>query len=124
MNATTTTTTDSTTATVVELQQALSLINMEDKLTMKVLADKINEIIVHLQSSTATTTRDRGPKSENDMTEDDARRIQLGDLKDISHKDAALQLGLSYGQIYSARKGFTFKNVYKEVRDAAKATTE
>jgi hypothetical protein len=125
MNATTTTSTDSTTATVVELQQALSLINLEDKLTMKILAEKINEIVVHLQSSTATTTtRDRGPKSENDMTEDDARRIQLGDLKDISHKDAALQLGLSYGQIYSARKGFTFKNVYKEVRDAAKATAE
>ena len=29
-------------------------------------------------------------------------------------KDAAKELGLSYGQIYSARKGFTFKAIYKE----------
>ena len=121
MTTTTTTTTESTIDTVAELQQELLAINMEDKLTLKLLAEKINEIVAHLQSSTTATTRDRGPKSEKDMSEDDARRIQLGDLKDVSHKDAALQLGLSYGQIYSARKGFTFKNVYKEVRDAAKA---
>lgn len=52
------------------------------------------------------------------MTEDDARRILLGDLAKVNHKEAAQTLGLSYGQIYSARKGFTFKSVYKEWRDA------
>ena len=46
--------------------------------------------------------------------EDDARRVILGDLKDFSHKNAASELGLSYGQVYSARKGFTFKEVNKE----------
>jgi hypothetical protein len=45
----------------------------------------------------------------------------LGDLKEDSHKEAAEKLGLSYGQIYSARKGFTFKPIYKEMMDAAKA---
>jgi hypothetical protein len=47
------------------------------------------------------------------MTEDEAKRIMLGDLKEVSHTKAAEMLGLSYGQIYSARKGFTFKGVYK-----------
>jgi hypothetical protein len=48
------------------------------------------------------------------MTEDDARKISVGIHKDLSHKEAAKKLGLSYGQIYSARFGFTFKKVYKE----------
>ena len=50
------------------------------------------------------------------MTEGDARRILLGDLKDATHTAAATELGLSYGQVYSARKGFTFKTVYQEWR--------
>lgn len=58
--------------------------------------------------------RDRGPASTREMTEDDARRIILGDLKDVSHKDAAAKLGLSYGQIYSARGGYTFKKLQDE----------
>jgi len=65
--------------------------------------------------------RDRGPDSTREMVEDDARRILIGDLKDHSHKEAAEILGLSYGQIYSARKGFTFKAIYKEWRDQAHA---
>lgn len=114
-----TTTTSATTATTTELVAELQLINLEDKLSLKMLAEKINEIITELQSFDSSKGKDRGPKSEKDMTEDDARRVQLGDLKDVSHKDAAIQLGLSYGQIYSARKGFTFKGVYKEVRNQA-----
>ena len=66
----------------------------------------------------STKARDRGPDSTREMTEDDARRILLGDMKDVAHKKAAEELGLSYGQIYSARKGFTFKGIYKEWRDA------
>lgn len=58
--------------------------------------------------------RDRGPESKRDMTIDDARRLILGDLKDISHKAAATQLGLSYGQVYSARGGYTFKKLQEE----------
>jgi hypothetical protein len=53
-----------------------------------------------------------------DMTDDHARRVLNGDLKDKSHKDAAAALGLSYGQVYSCRFGFTFKNVHKELADA------
>ena len=65
----------------------------------------------------ARPTRDRGPASERQMTDDDARLILLGDHAGLSHKAAAEALGLSYGQVYSARNGFTFKTVYKEFRD-------
>lgn len=76
---------------------------------------KINEIVDFINSQPA---RDRGPKSERTMTDDDARRVMVGDLKDKSHKECAELLQLSYGQIYSARKGFTFKPIYKEMIEA------
>lgn len=60
----------------------------------------------------------RSSKSEREMTSDDARRIMGGDLADKKHKEAAEALGLSYGQVYSARLGFTFKGVAKELKDA------
>jgi len=63
-----------------------------------------------------------GPKSERSMTDDDARRIlALGDLEAAGHKEAAEKLNLSYGQIYSCRKGFTFKHIHKEVEQKLKA---
>ena len=55
--------------------------------------------------------RDRGPRSERTMTDEDAYRVMFGDLKDHKHKEAAKVLGLSYGQVYSARGGYTFKHV-------------
>lgn len=96
-------------------------INLEDQLTMTSLAEKLNEVITKLNASSPQATRNRGPQSERTMTDDDARRIMLGDLKEASHKDAAGQLGLSYGQIYSARKGFTFKAAYQEMIKGNKA---
>lgn len=107
----------------------LAHLNLEEKLTLKHLGEKINELIVFANAlndradiaKSAPVSRNRGPASEKVMTEDDARRVMLGDLKDDSHKEAAEKLGLSYGQIYSARKGFTFKPVYKEMTSAAKS---
>lgn len=78
---------------------------------------KINELIDAYNTHNAP--RDRGPKSERTMTDDDARRVIMGDLKDVSHKAAAEALNLSYGQVYSARKGFTFKLIHKEAAAAA-----
>lgn len=78
----------------------------------------LNQIIDLLDQIPTRPSRDRGPDSTREMTEDDARSILLGELKDASHKDAAKQLGLSYGQIYSARKGFTFKAIYKEWKNS------
>ena len=109
------------TTQVAEVAAQIELINLEDKLTMKALAEKLNEVITKLNASSPQATRNRGPQSERTMTDEDARRIMLGDLKDASHKDAAEQLGLSYGQIYSARKGFTFKVIYQEMIKGTKA---
>lgn len=86
----------------------------EGKVSQAEIISKINEIIEVLNMLSAP--RDRGPKAERTMTDEDARRVIYGDLKDVSHKEAAKQLGLSYGQIYSARKGFTFKPIHKEAK--------
>ena len=72
------------------------------------------EMIEDLKSQ-GQGSRDRGPKSEGEMTEEHAVRVMLGDLREKSHKDAALELKLSYGQIYSARKGYTFKKIYQRL---------
>jgi hypothetical protein len=112
---------ENVTTQVAEITNEIQLINIEDKITLKLLAEKLNEVITKLNASSPQATRNRGPQSERTMTEDDARRIMLGDLKEASHKDAAEQLGLSYGQIYSARKGFTFKVIYQEMIKGEKA---
>lgn len=90
----------------------IELLNLEGKLSNREIAEKLNEVITALNNLSAP--RDRGPKAERTMTDDDARRVIYGDLKDVSHKAAAEALGLSYGQVYSARKGFTFKPIHKE----------
>lgn len=77
------------------------------------LLKKIEALKGTIKELEARPVRDRGPKSTRTMTEGDAKEILVGKLKDLSHKDAAVKLGLSYGQIYSARFGFTFKKVYK-----------
>lgn len=104
--------------TLQTIQGQIALIDLESKLNLKMLAEKINELVEAQNAVKPTAARNRGPESERVMTEDDARRILLGDLKDASHTVAATELGLSYGQIYSARKGFTFKPVYQEWRKA------
>lgn len=71
--------------------------------TINVLIERVNSIKV----------RDRGPKSERSMTDQDAFDVKFGELKDASHKDAAAKLGLSYGQVYSARGGYTFTHIDK-----------
>jgi hypothetical protein len=72
----------------------------------------------------ATSIRDRGPTSTRDMSEEDARAIMLGAHASASHRKAAEALGLSYGQVYSARNGYTFKGVYAEAQAAAKAAKQ
>jgi len=91
------------------------------KLTIKDLTEMITAMrsrIETLESSNfaliAKSDRDRGPVSTRKMTEDDARRLVLGDMTDLSHKEAANELGLSYAQVYSCRGGYTFKDLQEE----------
>lgn len=79
---------------------------------------KLNEVIVAMNEMPTKVEDRRGPKSQREMTDDDARNIMSGELKSASHKDAAEKLNLSYAQVYSCRKGFTFKHIHKELKDA------
>lgn len=79
---------------------------------------EIVQAILELQRQVAELTKVRSvAKSDREMTDDDARRILIGDLAATKHRDAAEQLGLSYGQIYSCRLEFTFKHIHKEMRE-------
>lgn len=100
----------------------LAILNLEDKLSLKTLGEKINELIVFANSLNVEKPAQisKSTKSEKVMTEEDARKAMIGEHKSLSHKECAEILGLSYGQIYSARKGFTFKPIYKEMTSAAK----
>lgn len=89
-------------------------LNLDQKVSTQELAAKLNEVIEYLNNQ--AQPRDRGPKSDRTMTDDDARAVIFGEYKDLSHKDAAEKLNLSYGQVYSARKGFTFKPIHKELK--------
>ena len=71
---------------------------------IEVLEEKVSKIKV----------RDRGPASTRAMTDEDAARVKFGDLAGLGHKEAAAELGLSYGQVYSCRGGYTFTHVVKE----------
>lgn len=75
------------------------------------LADVITKVNQLAEKVNSIKVRDRGPKSERSMTDEDAARVKFGNLKAASHKEAAAELGLSYGQIYSARGGYTFNHI-------------
>ena len=68
--------------------------------------------IIKLEESVSNKPKN---EAQREMTDEDARRIMTGDLKDAKHKDAAEKLGLSYGQIYSCRGEYTFKHIHKEL---------
>lgn len=97
-----------------EINNEIESLDLNSKLTVKAVAEKLNEIIEKVNTLKNAPTRNRGPKSTREMTEQDARDMMIGDLKDLSHNAVAKELGLSYGQVYSARKGFTFKSIYRE----------
>ena len=87
---------------------------------LKEVVAKVNEIIEKLNE----VSDRRGPKSQREMTDEDARNILVGELAKESHKSAAEKLNLSYAQVYSCRKEFTFKHIHKEIKDAQKSETQ
>ena len=97
-----------------EIETQIELLDLSSKLTVKSVAEKLNEIVEKVNTLKNSPVRNRGPKSTREMTEQDARDMMIGEHKDLSHNAVAKELGLSYGQVYSARKGFTFKSIYRE----------
>ena len=88
------------------------LVTMIETLSASLAA--LNDRVTALE--TKSTASNRSSPSSRTMTDDDALRVLGGDLADDKHKDAAEKLGLSYGQIYSARMGFTFKGVAAQLK--------
>ena len=88
------------------------------KLTIEMFNEALERItslearVVVLEESLAA--KKPATKSENSMTEEHALRVKFGDLKDHKHGKAAEALGLSYGQVFSCRGGYTFKTVTKD----------
>jgi len=88
-------------------------------MTNKEMVIAILELQAQVQSLIAKT-QPAAKVEGKEMTDDDARRVIVGDLSATKHKEAATQLGLSYGQIYSARLEFTFKHIHKEIKESGK----
>jgi len=74
--------------------------------------------ILELQAAVkALTDKINAPKPEvTEMTAEHAKRVTYGDMAALKHKDAAEKLGLTYGQVYSCRLEFTFKDVHKAAK--------
>lgn len=94
--------------TTTQVETVRSMTNKDMVLAIVELQAKVAELESKLNA--------QPQKSESvEMTKDHAHRILNGDLKDKKHKDAAETLGLTYGQVYSCRLEFTFKDVHKEL---------
>ena len=85
---------------------------MEAFLELVTRIDALEKAAEELKARPVGTVRNT---AQREMTDDDARRIMNGDLKEVKHNDAAAKLGLSYGQVYSCRLGYTFKHIHKEL---------
>ncbi len=87
--------------------------------TVTMSIEQLVELVTNLQVKVTELEAKIEPKrneAQREMTDADAVRILSGDLADTKHKDAAAQLGLSYGQVYSCRLEFTFKHIHKALR--------
>lgn len=89
--------------------------------TQALVADPIEALtarVLALETTLAELQAKLEPRKTEakEMTDEDARNVLFGDLKDVKHKDAAAKLGLSYGQVYSCRLEFTFKHIHKEMK--------
>jgi hypothetical protein len=80
------------------------------------LVDQVGELTKKVEELSSKSAAPRNT-AEREMTEEDAKRILTGDLKDAKHNEAAQKLGLSYGQVYSCRGEYTFKGVHKQLKE-------
>jgi len=74
----------------------------------------LRKIVEELQAAAAAPAKADG----KEMTDADAESVTYGDLAEKKHGEAAEALGLTYGQVYSCRKEFTFKTVHKAAKEA------
>ncbi len=84
---------------------------------IEVTVEMFNELSARVKTLEETINKSRGLASTREMTDDDAKRVFNGDLKDVNHRKAAETLGLSYGQVYSARLEYTFKHIHQALKN-------
>ena len=77
---------------------------------------ELNELVAQLVTKVEGKLQPVRNEAQREMTDDDARNILTGELKEMKHKEAAAKLGLSYGQVYSCRGEYTFKHIHKELK--------
>lgn len=92
--------------------------NEVKNLSLKELNELVATLVAKVEELEAKIQPVRN-EAQREMTDDDARKILTGELKDMKHKEAASKLGLSYGQIYSCRLEYTFKHIHKELKEDA-----
>ena len=85
--------------------------------TKSMSINELVELVAKLEARIVVLETKPTKVESKEMTKDDALRIMTGDLKDAKHKDAAEKLGLTYGQVYSCRLEFTFKDVHKTLKN-------
>jgi len=83
---------------------------------IEITNEMFNELVARVATLEATIAKSRGTASTREMTDEDAKNVLTGALKDEPHKSAAEKLGLSYGQVYSCRGEYTFKHVLKALK--------
>ena len=107
---------NTTTQEVSTLSDAITLLG-EGKHTIATLAIKMDELIAKVNELSSkpqargTKARDYGPTSTNAMTRLMAWRIMFGDLKADTARKISDAHGLSRGQVYSVKGGYTFRDV-------------
>jgi hypothetical protein len=89
---------------------------------MDEIFNKFGGLLAELGETVADHTakidgRNKSAPTKRNMTDADALEVLTGQYKDLSHKEAAEKIGLTYAQVYSARLEFTFKHVHKTLRD-------
>lgn len=103
---------------VTQSTNILSTSQSEIEMTTKIEVSKemFEELTNRVAKLEEAMSKSRGTASTREMTDDDARRVLNGDLKEVAHKAAAETLGLSYGQVYSCRGEYTFKHILKALK--------
>lgn len=92
---------------------------MNNTQRIEALEAKVVELEAKIEAMSAQRVRsgnkerDYGPASEKQMTERMALRILVGRYRTWSVRKIADECGLSRGQVYSLKGGYTFKTAHK-----------
>lgn len=95
-----------------QVEAVRSMTNKEMVVAILALQAQVEALSAKLEAKPAKSA---STGNSVEMTDEHAQRVKFGDLKDEKHGKAAEALGLTYGQVYSARKGFTFKHIKEAV---------